>query len=492
MRDYNKDLATIREKLDAVNTNAVNLSPEEYAYKVKFLTDAYLTTMDRKQHQEDVYNSILNEDDKNLYDASVSIGIGKIPNITDDDGNSVFHFNDFFTLNDVIQESRTIDVGSILYNQIDKYFTNKGIDLESIGIRKYAAEHEFIIKRDEKAYIEFAKAYQDCLIGDGPFKGLLTPFRNTANDLFGSDGTIHDGDYLQADGLYFRNLEKDKTKLEEKWGIKPYYTPIIIKGNVDIERMQKYVFGDKSEEINLVDKNFNDVLSKVNLTQYDVYVNEDDMGSGNGGYGSLSLISDPNKKAEIQKTITGILEGNDEYSKLGGLTYGFSTSGYQYGTTIRIPKGNGYYDVFVENLFPSKTAQDYVNHPFFQADAYIQTIKAIGKSRAQHTNNLGNTYTGYFKSDGTNINYSIPGYDDVAIGTDEAVMLKMYSDMFRDMCYTNSATGGKAYDEKDIIKFLHQEEGSVNLINILSNITGEDPIIVENNLMDMYRNYYSK
>lgn len=493
MRDYNKDLKTIREKIDAVNADSANLSPEVYAQKIEVLTSAYLTTMDRKQHQDDVYASILNDSDKNLYNAGVDVSIGKIPNIKNKNGDSVFHFNEFFTLKGTVQDSRVISMGSMLYNQIDKYFTEKDIDLETIGIRKYAAENEFIIERNQRAYIEFAKAYQECLVGDGPLKGLLQPFRDTANELFGSDGKVTDGDILNIDGQYFRNLEKDKERLEAKWNITPYYTPVIVKGNVDINRMQKYVFGAKKEEINLIDDNFDAILAKENLTTKNIYVNLEDKESDNGGYGALKLVSDPKDKAEIQKTISGILNGNDNYKKLGELQYGFATSGYQYGTMIRVPKGDGYYDVFVENLFPSQAAKDYVNHPFFRADAYIQTIKAIGKSRAQHTNNLGNTYTGQFKSDGTSISYNIEGYGNITIGHDEAVLLKMYSDMFREMCYKNSATGGNAYDENEVIKFLHQSgEESASLIGILSTITGEDSQIIENNLMDMYHHYYSK
>lgn len=489
MYDYNKDLKFYESELEKLENAKDNYSVEDYVTKKQEIIGRINRTLERKQNQDDAYACITNENHKKEYDAATSLLSYELNEELNPGATTMY--NCFFSVNnnpnDAMQDERTVDMGGIYFNNILKTAEEKGINLSDYGIRTIATENEFIIPRDPKAFLTFSELYYD-VTSDGFFNRASSIFRNTASDVFGN-GKFFDDEYLEHAGKNIYDARNKQEEISTRYGINDYFMPIISPSNVDINRMKAYVTGDNSTEIKLIDDDFAERLKSTNISAYEVYGNENDIENDNGGAGALDLLN-----GNIKNTV-----GNDIFRNIDNLTFSFSTSGYNYGTTIKIPKGSGYYTVFVKNLFPSVTAEDYVNSPYFRANAYIETINAKANKRAVNRNNLGSHYSGSFVGFGNDhFGYKIDGSDKtVGINKDEAITIKFYSDLFHEMClrngyYDKNDPNSPNYNREDIIKFINQDQGSGSLVGILSFLSGDEEAIVEQRLMNMYDTYYKK
>lgn len=494
MYDYNKDLEFFESELEKLENKKDNYDVDFYVSKKQDIINRINRTLERKQNQDDTYACIKNEDHKKEYDAATSLLSYEFNE--DLNPGATLMYNCFFSVsnnpNDAMQDERTIDMGVAYFNNVLKAAEEKGINLSDYGIRTIAAENEFIIPHNPKAFLTFSELYWNATSGPGVggfFRDLSSVFRNTAGDLFGSDGKVQDHEYLESVGRDIYNARNAQKEISTRYGIRDYYMPIISPSNVDIARMKAYVTGDNSTEIKLIDDDFAERLKGANMLSYEIYGNVNDINNENGGAGALELIN-----GNIKNTVN-----NDIFHNIDKLTFSFSTSGYNYGTTIKIPKGSGYYTVFVKGLFPSTTAEDYINSPYFRANAYIETINAKANKRAVNRNNLGSYYSGSFVGFGNDrFGYKMDGSDKIiGLNKDEAVTIKFYSDLFHEMCLRNgyhdeNDPNSPNYNREDIIKFINQDQGSGSLVKMLSFLSGDEEAVVEQRLMNMYDTYYKK
>ena len=489
MHDYNKDLEYFQSEMEKLENNKHNYSVEDYVAKKQEIIGYINRTLERKQNQDDTYACITNDDHKKEYDAATSLLSYELNE--DLNPGATTMYNCFFSVSnnpdDAMQDERIVNMGGIYLNNVLKAAEEKGINLSDYGIRTIATKNEFIIPRDPKAFLTFSELYYH-VTSDGLFNRVSSIFRNTASDVFG-DGKFFDDEYLEHAGKDVYNARNTQEEISLRYGIHDYYMPIISPSNVDIARMKAYVTGDSSTEIKLIDDDFAKRLQSANMYSYEIYGNVNDINNDNGGNGALELVN-----GNIKNTIN-----NDIFHNIDKLTFSFSTSGYNYGTTIKIPKGSGYYTVFVKGLFPSTTAEDYVNSPYFRANAYIETINAKANKRAVNRNNLGSHYSGSFVGFGNDrFGYKIDGSDKtIEINKDEAIAIKFYSDMFHEMCLRNgyhdeNDPNSPNYNREDIIKFINQDQGSGSLVRMLSDLSGDEESVVQERLMYMYDTYYKK
>ena len=510
MRDYNKDLEKINIALDSVNTryNDGRISDEVYINQKAMLTNVYAHTLEKQQTQADIYASITNDDDKRKYNLANAIETGTVSKEDKsmsggflDTNNALINLmNEFFTLDDNVVDNRTISMGGGLYNDIIEYTKNNNINLKDFNIKTVAGNKEFIIPKDQKAFFKFAEIYHNCL-ESGLLNGTIrSVFSNTAAELFGSDGKIMDSRHLRAVGDIVYDLYNDRKEIEEKYGIQGYYMPIVSPTTVDFNYGINYVSGEKSSELNVINKDIDDRVLQANLLNYKVYANDADISGDNGGVGSLNEITDSKTKTDIMNAIFRESGDSSKTPKenTGNITYSFATSGYSYGTLIKIPKGDGFYEVYVEKLLPSEQAEQYVNSDHFQANALMQTLNAKANSNRISVNNLGSTYTGSFKGYGNDVySYTINNGKEVKLNKTEATLLKEYSLVFNKLCIQNGFNSNNeesAHAKENIIKFMTStdEVSTISFVNILKKVSNKSETEIINDLMFMYDNYYKK
>ena len=498
MRDYDKSLKNVQQAIQNLENKKDSYSNEEYIMHKQNLINIYANTLDRKQTQDDIYGSITNEKDKTKYDICDAIDRGvvtkeQLPQFID-------NFNQFFTMNDEVVDNRTISMGGKLYNKIITFAKANNINFNTLGIIHNAGNNEFVIPKNQKSYIEFAKLYHKAAVEDSFLGGVGAMFLNTADELFGSDGKINDGMSLNYVGGLSKYYTSQKKNIEEKYGITEYYMPIVSPTTIDLNYGINYVSGEKSSELNVVNKNLTDRLLQSNLLNYKIYANEDDVKNDNGGVNPMNEITDPKVKQEIMNAIFRGSGDNKKTDKsiTGDLTYDFATSGYSYGTVIKIPKGDGFYEVYIEKLLPSEESEQYIMSDKFKASAYIEVMNAKAKAGRTYTNNLGSDYSGSFKGYGDDIfTYKLSNSKkEISLSKEEAILLKQYSDVFNKLCITNglSNDGNGTYSEEEISKFIKYTDNidKISFIDILCKISDNTPELVEHQLLDMYRTYYKK
>lgn len=535
--DFDADIQEIESWLEGFENNRDTMSNEEYINGKNELIGLLNNTIERNETKKHIYSVIKNEDDLKIYETYDRWKRGdftdkdNLENLNFNNGRSFFEANkDFHTLakwstantsnimnsynnfytdeGGTIHNNRTIKLGEKLYNRILNIAEENDIDLSNFihdGVG-----YKFTIPRDKKSFIEFADLYSSA-IQDSFLNGM---FLNTANE---AGRPIEDSDnkWLHQAGVLLNNvggdykdLKKKKEELDNKYKIFNHYRPIISPGNKDIIFTMDYLSGDKQTELKIVDENIKEAIQGANLLKYTVYGNEKDIKSDNGGSNPLSIINDSNVKKLIMDNIYseyggGTLATDDKHGKL---LYDFSTSGYNYGTWVRIPKGTGFYEIYIENLLPSKEAELYVQSPKFKASAYIENANGIAIKDRVYRNNLGNHFSGSFKAYGDDIyTYTLDGIDldkngkkvpkkEVNLTKDEAVALKMYSDVFNSFCINNGYSTESPYNEEDIIKFIYNsdEADPISFMNILTKISGLPENQIQDSLLNMYRTYYKK
>lgn len=496
------------------------LSAEEYATYKNILVNERANLLNQKAHQEDIYGSITSDKDKKLYEKyyDVSEGIFKPEYIYNDYLGTSFNevnytgtgnpyeapmqysgaYNSFFTKDGEVLDTKYVSMGKNLYNKILTYANNNNIDFKELGITKNSGSYTFGLNHgDTKAFIKFAECYE-AAIDDSFMNGL---FIDTANDLFG-EGSAVDGKLLTSVGKGLKRDKKRAEKIQETYGVGTYYLPMISLTSKDITYGIQRMNGTKVTDLNEHGKYLTERIRSANLLNYKIYGNVEDIENSNGGNNPLIEITDGKIKEQIQNAIFNGTANPDTKLKQGEMTYSFATVGGTYGTMITIPKGEGTYTVFVEQLLPSDEAKAHVSHPYFIYSNQVERWNAIGKENRKYNNNLS-MYTGYFTAAGNNeYSYTIPGYDKdgydktTYLDKEDVIALKQYTDYFNYYCVRNGSYEGDGdiISAEEIEKFMttRDSDNPKSMVDILCQVTGNAPEVVTRDLMNMYKTYYKK
>ena len=535
--NYDNDIQEIESWIEGLENSKDTISNEQYIEEKHEMLSLLTDAIERNETKKHVYSVIKNENDIKIYEMYDRWQRGEftdkdnLENLNFGNGRSFFEankdfltpfvkpstiatsnimesYNGFYTDEEgVIHDNRTIKLGEKLYNKIIDIAENNNIDLSNFS--HSGAGYKFTIPHDKKSFLVFADLYNSA-IKDSFLNAAFLDTANEAGKRIGNSDVawLHQaGALLNNVGGDFKDLKNKKEKLDNKYKIFDHYQPIISPGNKDIIFTMDYLSGDKQTELKIVDENIKEAIQGANLLKYKVYGNIDNIKSSNGGVGVLSEIKDTEIKKIIMDNIYSEYGGGDlnKHDKHGKLQYDFSTSGYNYGTWIRIPKGTGFYEVYVENLLPSEEAEMYIQSPKFKASAYIENANGIAIGDRVYRNNLGSLFTGDFKAYGDDVyTYRLDGVEinqegkevpkkEIQLSKDEAIALKMYSDVFNKLCITNGYSKTSPYDEEDIIKFIYNRDESdpISFMDILTKISGLPENQVQNNLLTMYRTYYN-
>lgn len=516
MYDYDADILELQATIEKLEDKKSFMKEEDYIKYATELNSYYTQLINDKNEQEDTYNAIKDEKDKNIYDTYRKLRSGtfddndktledygyiKYQNIiamADDYSYKPYMelYNDFYRDdNDTVQSEKTIKMGKILFNKIKKTAESNNIDLiNDLGVTYNSEINSFTIPRNKLAFIEFSKLYSDTM--NNTF--LNGAFINTANELFG-EGNYNDGKMLNKIGSSVSKYEEKVKDIQNKYGVGKHYVSIISPYEhditVDVMREMGYDNADVKAQKDYVESR----IKSAQFINYRIYANMDDIASDNGGSNPLSEIYDTSIKTEIQNALSRGFGDSEKQTDLnqGDVKFSFATVDGIYGTMLTIPKGSGEYKVFVQELLPSKLAEMYVSQPDFQTRATLDEWNAVAKDRKRY-NNIGSYFSGSFKAYGNNeFTYSLDWhgdvYKDIPLTREETHVMKQYSDYFRSYCLQNSFNSSRdTNNDNEIKKFItdkHSKYG-ISFVDVLSKISGLDEDLVVEYLLDDYNNYF--
>lgn len=495
--NYDESLNNAKKANDALELARSNgkISDAKYVEMKTHITKIFSESVERKIEQEDVYNSITNDKDKQKYDTYRKINSGTFDE-SDYNGHIVENFNRFYTIDDEIQDVRTVEMGKILYDKVLNAAKELNVNLSDLNIKTNGGNHSFDIPHNKKAFIKFSEIYNNAM--KNTFLGAGV-FINTADKMhfpYANDGKT-DGTILNYVGATVNNSKRKYEEIQQDYGVGKYYRPIISPYEEDITVDFMREMGFKQEDINEQRKYISKRVTSPNFLGYRIYCNIEDINKNNdGGVGALTEITDTEIKKQIQDAITSGSADNkkDTGANVSEIQYSFATKGGVYGTMITIPKGHGTYKVFVENLLPSAAADEYVKQPDFQTRVTLDEWAAINNKNRIRRNDIGESYSGSFKSYDDNFYYKTDDNKNYTeLSREEAHVLKLYSDMYRHYCLQNALS--KEINEsnnEEIRKFLTTpHRNGYSFIDVLKKVSGRtsDEVIIEE-LIDTFNNYY--
>lgn len=495
--NYDESLNNIKianDKLEKAKSLS-KINDEEYIKTKEKLTSYFSTTVERKIAQEDVYKSITNDKDKQAYDTYRKINSGNFDE-ADYNGHIVENFNRFYTIDDEIQDVRTVEMGKILYDKVLNAAKELNINLNDLNIKTNGGNHSFDIPHNKKAFIKFSEIYNNAMKNTFLGAGI---FINTADKMhfpYANDGKI-DGTILNYVGATVNNSKRKYEKIQKEYGVDKYYRPIISPYEEDITVDFMREMGFKQEDINEQRKYISKRVTSPNFLGYRIYGNIEDIKKNeDGGVGALTEITDTEIKKDIQDAITSGSHDEDKGTgaNVSEIQYSFATKGGVYGTMITIPKGHGTYKVFVENLLPSAAADEYVRQPDFQTRITLDEWAAINNKNRIRRNDIGESYSGSFKVYGDTFYYKTDNNKNYTeLSREEAHVLKLYSDMYRHYCLQNALS--KEINEnnnEEIRKFLTTPHtNGYSFIDVLKKVSGRksNEVIIEE-LINTFNDYY--
>lgn len=511
--NYDESLNNAKKANDALELAKSNgkISDKEYVEMKMYITNIFSETVERKIEQEDIYNSITNDKDKQKYDTYRKINSGTFDDsdhlINDREilwhdapkqGQLMANFNAFYMVDGEVKDIKTVEMGKILYNKILKSAKDLNVNIESLNIKSNGGNYSFDIPHNKKSFIEFSKIYNYAIKNtflNGAFVNtadkqwlLRTPQYRSGRE----DGTI-----LNTTANIINYYTKEYNRIQQDYGVGKYYRPIISPYEEDITVDFMREMGFKQEDINEQRKYISKRVTSPNFLGYRIYGNIEDISKNNdGGVGALTEITDTEIKKQIQDAITS---GSHDKNKTTGanvseIQYSFATKGGVYGTMVTIPKGHGTYKVFVENLLPSAAADEYVRQPDFQTRVTLDEWAAINNKNRIRRNDIGEIYSGSFKAYGDSFYYKTDDNENYTeLSREEAHVLKLYSDMYRHYCLSNALS--KEVNEsnnEEIRKFLTTpHRNGYSFIDVLKKVSGRksDEVIIEE-LINTFNNYY--
>lgn len=503
--DYNAMLTKIDDKFKELDTKFNNntITQDQYNEDKYKLTQYYSTVLENKHMEDMIYDNIESDVDKYTYAISSALFSGdlKYHNGVSNTINALYvsEFNKGFKP----VENRTFEMGEKYYNRVIQAAASNKIDFSSLGIECKRDEGQFIVPKDPKAILQFAECYSIAAGQEGDSIGstllgkIEALFTDTADNYFAGEERYTDHTFLTWLGYHYHDARNNVTKIEKDNGIRPYFMPIMSPGASDITRMQQYVFGDKTSEINLIDDNLFDRLRIADLYNYKIYANDADVIAENGGNAELYETNNPKTINELSNLIKS--------AKKEDITFSFATCGYEYGTMVNVKKNDGSVKCFISELFPSTQAEEYVRSPMFQAKAFLDVVKARnGGATVAHANNLGAYYSGYFHGSNNRLYYKIDGYHEdnqyPYISDPNALALRTFSLMFEQMClnkqHLDNVTNVELPNNNDVLRFITQTDengnptGDISLVSILNVVTGDSEELIIERLMDHYNTYY--
>lgn len=516
--NYDESLNNAKKANDALELARSNgkISDKEYIEMKTHITNIFSESVERKIEQEDIYNSITNDKDKQKYDTYRKINSGTFDDsdhlINEDgvlwydapkQGQLMTNFNTFYMVDGEVKNTKTVEMGKILYNKILKSAKDLNINIENLNIKSNGGNHSFDIPHNKKSFIEFSKIYNHAI--KNTF--LNGAFVNTANKQWllrtpqyrsGEIGSGRiDGNILNSTANIINYYTEEYNRIQQDYGVGKYYRPIISPYEEDITVDFMREMGFKQEDINEQRKYISKRVKSPNFLGYRIYGNIEDISKNNdGGVGALTEITDTEIKKQIQDAITSGYADNkkDTGANVSEMQYSFATKGGVYGTMITIPKGHGTYKVFVENLLPSAAADEYVRQPDFQTRVALDEWAAINNKNRIRRNDIGESYSGSFKAYDDNFYYKTDDNENYTeLSREEAHVLKLYSDMYRHYCLQNALS--KEINEnnnEEIRKFLTTpHRNGYSFIDVLKKVSGRksDEVIIEE-LIDTFNNYY--
>lgn len=495
--NYDESLNNIKianDKLEKAKSLG-KINDEEYIKTKEKLTSYFSTTVERKIAQEDVYKSITNDKDKQAYDTYRKINSGNFDE-SDYNGHIVENFNRFYTIDDEIQDVRTVEMGKILYDKVLNAAKELNVDLSDLNIKTNGGNHSFDIPHNKKAFIKFSEIYNNAMKNTFLGAGVFINTADKTHFPYANDGKI-DGTILNYVGATVNNSKRKYEEIQQEYGVDKYYRPIIspYEDDITIDFMRE--MGFKQEDINEQRKYISKRVTSPNFLGYRIYGNVEDIKkNSDGGVGALSEITDTKIKKEIQDAITSGSHDKDKDTgaNVSEIQYSFATKGGVYGTMITIPKGHGTYKVFVENLLPSAAADEYVRQPDFQTRVTLDEWAAINNKNRIRRNDIGESYSGSFKAYGDSFYYKTDDNENYTeLSREEAHVLKLYSDMYRHYCLQNALS--KEVNEsnnEEIRKFLTTPHtNGYSFIDVLKKVSGRksNEVIIEE-LINTFNNYY--
>lgn len=494
--NYDESLNNIKianDKLEKAKSLG-KINDEDYIKTKETLTSYFSATVERKIEQEDVYQSITNDKDKQSYDTYRKINSGNFDE-TDYNGYIVESFNKFYTINDEIQDVRTVEMGRILYNKVLNAAKELNVNLSDLNIKTNGGNHSFDIPHDKKTFIKFSEIYNNATKNT-----FLNGFFIDTADKFHivrKDGGKTDDFILNYVGAKVNHSKGEYEKIQQEYGVDKYYRPIISPYEEDITVDFMREMGFKQEDINEQRKYISKRVTSPNFLGYRIYGNiEDIKENDDGGVGAFTEITDTKIKKEIQDAITSGSHDEDKSTgaNVSEIQYSFATKGGVYGTMITIPKGHGTYKVFVENLVPSVGADEYAKQPDFQTRVTLDEWAAINNKNRIRRNDIGESYSGSFKAYNDSFYYKIDDNENyIELNREEAHVLKLYSDMYRHYCLRKALSKKvNEIDDEEMRKFLTiPHENGYSFIDVLKKVSGRksDEAIVEE-LIDTFNNYY--
>lgn len=510
--NYDESLNNAKKANDALELARSNgkISDKEYVEMKTHITNIFSESVERKIEQEDIYNSITNDKDKQKYDTYRKINSGTFDDsdhlINEEgvlwhdapkQGQLMANFNNFYMVDGEVKDIKTVEMGKILYNKILKSAKDLNINIESLNIKSNGGNHSFDIPHNKKSFIEFSKIYNHAI--ENTF--LNGAFVDTANKQWllrtpqNRSGKT-DGNILNSTASIINYYTEEYNRIQQDYGIGKYYRPIISPYEEDITIDYLREANYKQEDINEQRRYINKRVTSPNFLHYRIYGNIEDIKNKDGGVSPMTEITDTKIKKDIQDAITSGSADNkkDTGANVSEVQYSFATKGGVYGTMVTIPKGHGTYKVFVENLVPSELAEAYVAQPDFQTRIILDEWTAINNKNRIRRNDIGESYSGSFKVYDDSFYYKVDGVDDyVELNREEAHALKLFSDMYRRSCLRVAvSTEISEKNNEEMRKFLTTpHKNGYSFIDVLKKVSGRtsDEVII-NELLDTFNNYY--
>lgn len=406
----------------------------------------------------------------------------------EEDSPFIKYYNNFFkgSNGDVLDAQFISFNDKEISNEILTLANKKGINLSNCGIYYDVATDEFQIVNDPLAFKVLSELTYNGLNSVKGVTGkymymtdekLKDPYRKTFG--FIEPTTVNSpqanklGNLVKF-GAAYEKLRQEQQDIKKESGIEVNKEHLDTHHLYDIGYTLLERSGANSEQLNEYMRNLRDEITKLDYTQYEVYVSDNmkigieyvynfsDKGKENRKRenerdGSLRLINDKNKLKELQKAVELALNNKvvDNNNKATNVDYapnsynniqiGFSdVANIGVGNYIKVPYGNEVYTVFIKTNKGVNGTEGGLNdyqRAYIQSPEYIYKREidelSLGNNPLPRTLNIGTTNTykmGYIKTNDGYGNYYVKQGDNIVnLSKEEMIGLIGIREGFKDL-----------------------------------------------------------
>ena len=389
----------------------------------------------------------------------------------EEDSPFITYYNNFFknSKGDVLNTQVVNFNDKEISNEILTLANKKGINLGNCGIVYDATKDEFTINNDPLAFkvlseltyngLNSAKGVTSKYLYLGwksvtdPNKEQIPMLTSTNNvSLVEYSPNMANINQLIQFGTAYEKLRQEQQDIKKEAGIEVNKEHLDTHHLYDIGYTLLERSGANSEQLNEYMRNLRDEITKLDYTQYEVYVSDnmkiddkyvynfsdkekENRKRENERDGSLRLIGDKNKLKKLQKAVELALNNKAEVNnKLTNVDYapnsynniqiGFSdVANIGVGNYIKVPYGNEVYTVFIKTNKGVNGTEGGLNdyqRAYIQSPEYIYKREidelSLGNNPLPRTLNIGTTNTykmGYIKTNDGYGNYYVKQGDNI-------------------------------------------------------------------------------